>query len=63
MTPRQKVGFGLLGGAAVLAVHGLAALLMPADPSWLPYVEVVLGAIAGIFGIVLKKDTAPKKAA
>ena len=35
MTTRQKTGVALLIGAALSAVYGVVALVLPSDPAWL----------------------------
>lgn len=53
MTDRKKKGIGLLVSAAGFAVAGIVTLATGADPTWLPTVLSIVGAVAGIVGITV----------
>lgn len=61
LSARQKLGVGLIAGAAITAAYGVVALVLPSDPAWLEVsariLTLVLAALG--FAVSVKKEPTP----
>lgn len=58
LSVRQRVGVGLLIGAALAATYGVVALVLPSDPAWLETVARIVTLVAGALGFTLERKSA-----